>query len=99
VGRSIQIYDYYPFGLTFNSWQRLGGVKNDYLYNGKEMQDELDLGWGGTGISIGLGLAPVRYSNPAGLISSVITGIGALSLNKAKQSMKSDSCNNCKKSY
>ncbi|MDH5381450.1 MAG: phosphodiester glycosidase family protein, partial [Cyclobacteriaceae bacterium] len=41
----IQSDDYYPFGLTFNSWQRDGGKKNDYLYNGKEMQDELDLGW------------------------------------------------------
>ncbi|MDH5380573.1 MAG: RHS repeat-associated core domain-containing protein, partial [Cyclobacteriaceae bacterium] len=41
----VQQDDYYPFGLTFNSWQRGGSVKNDYLYNGKEMQDELDLGW------------------------------------------------------
>ncbi|MDH5379282.1 MAG: hypothetical protein OEW75_00415 [Cyclobacteriaceae bacterium] len=28
-----------------NDWQRGGSKKNDYLYNGKEMQDELDLGW------------------------------------------------------
>jgi len=32
-------------GLTFSSWKREGSKKNDYLYNGKEMQDELDLGW------------------------------------------------------
>ncbi|MDH5382117.1 MAG: hypothetical protein OEW75_14775 [Cyclobacteriaceae bacterium] len=45
MGENAQLYDYYPFGLTFNSWQRGGSKKNDYLYNGKEMQDELDLGW------------------------------------------------------
>jgi RHS repeat-associated protein len=37
--------DYYPFGLTFNSAQRENAVKQDYLYNGKENQDELNLGW------------------------------------------------------
>ncbi len=37
--------DYYPFGLTFNSYQRESSTKNNYLYNGKELQDELDLGW------------------------------------------------------
>ena len=37
--------DYYPFGLTFNSYQRAGEKANDFLYNGKERQDELDLGW------------------------------------------------------
>ncbi len=39
----VQADDYYPFGLTFNSYS--SGVKNDFLYNGKELQDELDLGW------------------------------------------------------
>ncbi|WOK05304.1 RHS repeat-associated core domain-containing protein [Imperialibacter roseus] len=33
--------DYYPFGLAFNSYQ--SGLKNDYLYNGKELQEDLDL--------------------------------------------------------
>ena len=37
--------DYYPFGMTFNSYQRAFSKKNDYLYNGKELQDELDLNW------------------------------------------------------
>ncbi|MDH5380011.1 MAG: hypothetical protein OEW75_04115, partial [Cyclobacteriaceae bacterium] len=32
-------------GEEKNHWQRGGSMKNDYLYNGKEMQDELDLGW------------------------------------------------------
>lgn len=39
----VQTDDYYPFGLAFNSYQ--SGLKNDYLYNGKELQNELDLGW------------------------------------------------------
>ncbi|WP_168204537.1 DUF6443 domain-containing protein [Olivibacter sp. LS-1] len=37
--REIQHDDYYPFGLTFNSY--VSGVKNNYLYNGKELQDRL----------------------------------------------------------
>jgi RHS repeat-associated protein len=41
----VQGDDYYPFGLTFNSYQRENSVINDFLYNGKERQDELDLGW------------------------------------------------------
>jgi RHS repeat-associated protein len=41
----IQVDDYYPFGLTFNSYQREAIKGNDYLYNGKERQDELGLGW------------------------------------------------------
>lgn len=41
----IQTDDYYPFGLTFNSYSRENSTANNYLYNGKELQDELDLGW------------------------------------------------------
>jgi RHS repeat-associated protein len=37
----IQVDDYYPFGLTFNSY--VSGDKNKYLYNGKELQDDLGL--------------------------------------------------------
>jgi RHS repeat-associated protein len=41
----VQMDDYYPFGLTFNSYQRENSTKQKYLYNGKELQDELNLGW------------------------------------------------------
>jgi RHS repeat-associated protein len=37
--------DYYPFGLTFNSYQRENSIEQKCLYNGKELQDELDIGW------------------------------------------------------
>ena len=39
----FQADDYYPFGLTFNSY--VPGDKNKYLYNGKELQEDLGLGW------------------------------------------------------
>ncbi len=41
----IQTDDYYPFGLAFNSYKRENNVSNNYTYNGKELQDELNLGW------------------------------------------------------
>ncbi|HND44397.1 MAG TPA: RHS repeat-associated core domain-containing protein, partial [Cyclobacteriaceae bacterium] len=41
----VQQDDYYAFGLNFNSHQRENATGNQYLYNGKERQDELDLGW------------------------------------------------------
>jgi RHS repeat-associated protein len=41
----VQADDYYPFGLTFNSHQRENAVQQNYLYNGKELQDELNLRW------------------------------------------------------
>jgi RHS repeat-associated protein len=41
----IQSQDYYPFGLTFNSYSKENSVNNPYQYNGKEKQDEVDLGW------------------------------------------------------
>jgi RHS repeat-associated protein len=37
--------DYYPFGLTFNSYNRENSTQQNYLYNGKEVQDELNLDW------------------------------------------------------
>ncbi|MBN8653032.1 MAG: LysM peptidoglycan-binding domain-containing protein [Cytophagales bacterium] len=42
-----QVANYYAFGLAQNSngFEREGGIKNPLLYNGKELQDELNLGW------------------------------------------------------
>ena len=42
-----QVQDYYPFGLTMagTSYQRLGTQENKFKYNGKEIQDDLDLNW------------------------------------------------------
>jgi RHS repeat-associated protein len=44
-GPVIQTDDYYPFGLTFNSYSRENSTPNDYKYNSKEEQTELGLGW------------------------------------------------------
>jgi hypothetical protein len=41
----VQVEDYYPFGLTFNSYQRDSSMPDQYLYNGKELQDELSFWW------------------------------------------------------
>jgi len=41
----VQTEDYYPFGLTFNSYSRENSVQNQFQYNSKELQDELGLGW------------------------------------------------------
>jgi len=42
-----QTTDYYPFGLAMaaQSYQKQSSLDNDYLYNGKELQDEHNLGW------------------------------------------------------
>jgi len=37
--------DYYPFGLTFNSYSRENNVPNNYQYNGKENIGDLGLNW------------------------------------------------------
>ena len=44
-GPIVASQDYYPFGLTFNSYQRENSIYNKYQYNGKEIQNELGLGW------------------------------------------------------
>jgi RHS repeat-associated protein len=41
----VQSDDYYPFGLTFNSYSRENTTPQDFKYNGKELQDELNLNW------------------------------------------------------
>lgn len=40
----VQQEDYYSTGLSFNSYQREYSLRNNYLYNKKELQDELNLG-------------------------------------------------------
>ena len=41
----IQVDDYYPFGLTYNSYRRSTAKQNRFLYNdGTERIEELDLG-------------------------------------------------------
>ena len=37
--------NYYPFGLSFNSYQRVTAKENKYLFNGIERQTDLNLGW------------------------------------------------------
>ncbi|WP_229802483.1 RHS repeat-associated core domain-containing protein [Echinicola pacifica] len=39
----VQKDDYYPFGMSFNSYTRPGSVGQKFLYNGKELQEET--GW------------------------------------------------------
>jgi RHS repeat-associated protein len=43
----VQANDYYPFGLTMtpSDFQREGEEVNKFLYNGKELQTDLDLDW------------------------------------------------------
>lgn len=41
----VQMDDYYPFGLTFNSFSRENSLSNMYQYNGKGTQDELGIDW------------------------------------------------------
>lgn len=41
----VQVNDYYPFGLTFNSYSRENSVENRYQVTGKEIQNELGLRW------------------------------------------------------
>jgi len=41
----VQQDDYYPFGLSFNSYSRENTVPQNYLYNGKEQINDLSLDW------------------------------------------------------
>jgi RHS repeat-associated protein len=43
--RVVQMDDYYPFGLTFNHLARENNVSQNYKFNGKEEQKDLDLAW------------------------------------------------------
>ncbi len=44
-GHIIRVDDYYPFGMAFNTGTLAGALTNKYLYNGKELQQELGLDW------------------------------------------------------
>lgn len=44
-GPIIRVDDYYPFGMAFNTGTLAGALTNKYLYNGKELQQELGLDW------------------------------------------------------
>jgi hypothetical protein len=37
--------DYYPFGLTFNSYKRENSVENKIKFQGQEHVDDLGLNW------------------------------------------------------
>jgi len=41
----VQQQDFYAFGLSFNSYSRQSSVPQNYLYNGKELQNDLSLDW------------------------------------------------------
>lgn len=41
----VSTSDYFPFGLSYNSGERTGALEQKYLYNGKELQDEMALNW------------------------------------------------------
>jgi RHS repeat-associated protein len=41
----IQVDDYYPFGLAFNSYSRENSVPNRWKFQGQEHVDDLGLGW------------------------------------------------------
>jgi RHS repeat-associated protein len=41
----IQLNEYYPFGLSFNSSTRESAVSNEIKFQGQEHQDELGLNW------------------------------------------------------
>lgn len=38
-------YNYYPFGLTFNAYQRAGSLENRWKFQGQEHIDDLGLNW------------------------------------------------------
>jgi RHS repeat-associated protein len=41
----IQTDDYYPFGLTYNSYSRENSTPNKFKFQGQEHIDDLNLGW------------------------------------------------------
>jgi hypothetical protein len=45
----LHVNDYYPFGLEYNAYQRENALLNKYQFNGKEIQNELELVWNDVG--------------------------------------------------
>ncbi|HTF16981.1 MAG TPA: RHS repeat-associated core domain-containing protein, partial [Chryseolinea sp.] len=41
----VGVSDYFPFGLSYNAGERAGAFEQKYMYNGKELQDEMALNW------------------------------------------------------
>lgn len=41
----LQIDDYYPFGLAYNSYQRENSIHNSWQFQGQEHLDDLGLNW------------------------------------------------------
>jgi len=41
----VGVSDCFPFGLSYNSGERAGALEQKYMYNGKELQDEMALNW------------------------------------------------------
>ena len=41
----VQKDSYYPFGLSFGSYQRVTNEPNKFLYNGKEEITDLGVNW------------------------------------------------------
>lgn len=41
----IQANDYYPFGLTFNSYKRENSIENKIRFQGQEHIDDLGINW------------------------------------------------------
>jgi hypothetical protein len=39
----VSASDYFPFGMQYNNAEATGAFEQKYLYNGKELQDELSL--------------------------------------------------------
>jgi RHS repeat-associated protein len=43
--QTLQSNHYYPFGMRFNQSAAYAATENRYLYNGKELQEDLGLNW------------------------------------------------------
>jgi len=66
AGRLVQATDYYPFGMKYNTQVNVSG-ENNYLYNNKELQNELNFDWYDYGArfydqQIGGGIEAIGYN-------------------------------------